>query len=141
MRIFVIDDDPASRNGALRAVRAACPDAETSAFPDAGSAIAAVRAHGPPPDAVFCAAAMPGMSGLAFAVELRKLCPRVGVVFVTAFRDYAADAYRIHADGYVIKPLTAERVREELDNLAAPRLNLAWGGGRKVPESALFWQI
>ena len=40
-------------------------------------------------------------------------------LFVTGF-DYALDAYRLHVGGYIMKPVEARRVREELDNLFPP---------------------
>ena len=129
MLIFTLDSEPQT----LDAIRTACPDAETLSFPDAESALTAIRRQDFRPDAVFSDVVMSGMSGLEFAAELRKLCPHAGLVFVTAFRQYALEAYRVHADGYVLKPLTAERVREELDHLSNLKLeNSSWGGVDKL---------
>ena len=127
MFIFALDEEPQSLDETLRAIAAACPTAETASFPDAASALDAVRTGGRYPDAVFCGLAME--DGLDFAARLRESCPCAGIVFVTASRDYAVEAFRVHADGYILKPLTADRVREELDHLSAPHGGRPHGAG------------
>ena len=44
------------------------------------------------------------------------LSPDTKIVFVTGYPDYALDAYQIHADGYILKPATPDRILEELEN-------------------------
>lgn len=70
---------------------------------------------------VFTDICMPGLGGLELAVRLRDACPTAKTVFVTAHAGYAVEAFAIHAQGYVLKPLTAERVREELAALPPPK--------------------
>ena len=62
---------------------------------------------------------MPGLSGLEFAVALKKASPDTRGVFVTAFSQYALDAFQVRAQGYIMKPLTTALVRRELDELPA----------------------
>ena len=69
------------------------------------------------PERLKVAIEMSGMSGLNFAVALKRLCPEAKIIFVTAYSQYAIDAFRLHVHGYILKPITAERVREELDYL------------------------
>jgi len=59
---------------------------------------------------------MPGMDGLQAAHALRALNPDIRIVFVTAFDqfDYAREAIRIGVDEYLVKPASAEQVRETL---------------------------
>jgi two-component SAPR family response regulator len=59
------------------------------------------------------------LSGLEFAVALKKASPDTRVVFVTAFSQYALDAFQVRAQGYIMKPLTTALVRRELDELPA----------------------
>lgn len=75
---------------------------------------------GPAPDVVFSDIELPGTTGLALAVEIKRKAPGVKIIFVTGFPKYAADAFRLHVSGYIIKPVSAGRVREELDQLALP---------------------
>ena len=119
MMIFAIDDEPKALRVLCRCVEAAAPGAGLRAFDSAFAALDAIRFGGLFPDIVFSDIEMPGLSGLEFAVALKKVSPDTRVVFVTAFSQYALDAFRVRAQGYIMKPLTAALVRTELDELPA----------------------
>ena len=113
MRIYVIDDEPLILESMRRIVREAEPEEEPRCFSRVPDLLEALGAE-PAPDVVFCDIEMPGMSGLDLAVRIKTLSPDTRIVFVTGYSQYAVEAYRMHAEGYVLKPVTAERVREEL---------------------------
>ena len=121
MRIFLIDDEPKALRLLHEAAAAAEPSAELFDFSDGGECLAYVRERGLLPDAVFSDIELPEMTGLSFAVELKKLAPEAKIVFVTGYPKYAADAFRLHVSGYIVKPVSAERIREELDQLGYTR--------------------
>lgn len=54
------------------------------------------------PDVVFTDIEMPELDGLALAVRLKQVSPASKVVFVTAYSEYAVDAIRQRASGYVL---------------------------------------
>ena len=114
MIIFTLDDEPLLLRSAERAVREAVPDADIRGFRRAKEALAEIEENKVFPDAVFCDIEMPGMDGIAFAGRLKQLSPKTRIIFVTGYTEYAVEAYRIHANGYIMKPLKPERVREEL---------------------------
>ena len=60
---------------------------------------------------------MPLISGINLAKKLKKINPLVNIIFVTAFDNYALDAYKLHASGYVLKPVSVEKIKKELDGL------------------------
>jgi len=62
-------------------------------------------------DAAFADIEMPGMNGLQLAEALRSIREDIEIVFVTAHRQYALDAFRVHAADYLLKPVK----RGELD--------------------------
>ncbi len=72
------------------------------------------------PDIVWLDIEMPGMSGLEMAAEIKKKSPDTNIVFVTGFPEYAVDAFGMHVSGYVLKPATKEKLREEINNLRNP---------------------
>ena len=117
MRIFLIDDEASARSAMERIVREARPEAEISVFSRGQAALDAIVNEGLRPNVVFSDIQMPGLSGLSLAVKLRTACPEAKVVFVTGYNEYAVEAYRLHAYGYVMKPLKLERVNEELAHL------------------------
>lgn len=61
-------------------------------------------------------------SGLDLCRDLLAINPRTNVVYLTAYSDYSLDAWSTGASGFMLKPLTAEGVREQLKNLRYPFL-------------------
>ena len=59
-------------------------------------------------------------SGLDLSRTLQEINPHTNVIFLTAYPDYALDAWKTGASGFMVKPLTAERVREQLKKLRYP---------------------
>lgn len=121
MTILAIDDEPKALQLLHDAIAEAEPNAEIVDYSDGETALTAIRSQAFTPDVVFSDIELPEMSGLAFAVELKKLVPETRIIFVTGFPKYAADAFRLHASGYIVKPVYADRVREELDLLDLPQ--------------------
>ena len=48
---------------------------------------------------------MPELDGMSLGKILRKLNPDMKIVFITAYRDYAADAFEIRAFDYLFKAI------------------------------------
>ncbi len=116
MRIFAIDDEKAMLEALHDAIVAAEPDAEVIDFKRAKPALAAIEELGAP-DVVFSDIELPGIDGITLAAKIKEAAPNAKIVFVTAFPNYALDAYRVHVDGFVVKPVEADRIREELNVL------------------------
>lgn len=58
---------------------------------------------------------MPGMHGLELAGRIQELKSEAFIVFVTAYDDYAVDAFETEALDYIMKPITAERMQKTLE--------------------------
>ena len=71
-------------------------------------------------DIAFLDIEMPGMNGIELAKALKKINPLINIIFVTAYDNYALDAYKIHASGYVSKPVSVEKIKKEVDALRYP---------------------
>lgn len=120
MRIFAIDDEPKMLLLLKNAIREAAPDAEILAFSSAADVMAALSDPEKSPDAVFSDIELPGMSGLTLAVKIKEAVPETRIVFVTGYDQYALEAWRVHANGYILKPVDAAAIREELDQMPHP---------------------
>lgn len=66
------------------------------------------------PDIAFLDIRMPGLTGLDVA---RSVPPGTRVVFVTAYDQYAVDAFTAAATDYLLKPVDEERLRSCVDRL------------------------
>lgn len=119
MRIFAIDDERPMLEELHEAIHEAVPQAQILDFMRVRPALEAIEG-GVVPDVVFSDIALPGMDGIMLAKRIREVAPAAKIVFVTAYPNYAVDAYRMHAQGFVVKPVDAMRVREELDALFGP---------------------
>lgn len=65
-------------------------------------------------DVAFLDMEMPGIHGLELAKKLKQAEPTIRIVFVTAYSQYALDAWGVDASGYLLKPYTAQDIHKEL---------------------------
>lgn len=119
MLIFAIDDERSALRLLHGAIAEAAPQAQIMDFTLGSEAASAIEDMRLRPDAVFTDIRMPKLDGLALAARIKAAAPATRVVFVTAYSEYAVRAFRLRASGYVMKPVTAEDIREELENIAA----------------------
>jgi len=73
------------------------------------------------PDLIFLDIEMPGMNGLAAAERLLAIRPRLKIVFVTAYHQYALDAFEVNARDYLLKPVSKERLIKSLERFNKDR--------------------
>ena len=59
-------------------------------------------------------------SGLDLSRTLQEINPHTNIVFLTAYPEYSLDAWETGASGFMVKPLTPQRVREQLKKLRYP---------------------
>lgn len=118
MRILCVDDEPLALEMLSQAVEEAKPDAEIKAFRKPSELLAEASENGC--DIAFLDIHMRGMTGVELAKELKTVNPKMNIIFVTGFDEYTGDAMRLHASGYIMKPVTKEKVESELMDLRFP---------------------
>lgn len=109
--IYVDDEMPAINNFRLTTADFA-EIKELHTFQDGAEALAYAQAHAV--DVAFLDMEMPGLHGLELARELKLRCPDIRIVFVTAYGQYALEAFGVDAIGYLLKPYTAFDIHKEL---------------------------
>ena len=118
--IAIAVDDEVLMLGALVAAIEASPDiTEVASFSDCEEALAFVKSH--PTDIAFLDINMRGMGGLALAEAILAARPDTKIVFCTGYEEYAIPAFKLHASGYLMKPISAEDVQIEIDNIKGIR--------------------
>jgi two-component system LytT family response regulator len=112
LRTLIVDDEPLAR-ARLRRILSSEPDLEIIGESGSGrAALSLLEKH--PVDLLFLDVHMPAMNGFA-VVEALGPDHLPAVIFVTAYDQYAIQAFEIHAVDYLLKPPRAERVREAVD--------------------------
>ena len=112
----IAEDAALLRQGLVDALKAAWPELRVLAeCEDGASAVEAIAEH--QPDVAFLDIRMPGLTGLEVATAAAEASPRTRVVFVTAYDQYAIDAFERGAVDYLLKPIKPERLAATVDRL------------------------
>ena len=119
MKILLVDDEELQLLRLTEAVKKALP-ADNVFLSYANPVLAWEENKETPVDIAFLDIDMPVINGILLAKKLKTVNPQVNVIFVTAYNEYALDAYKLHASGYVTKPVNLEKIQEELDGLRYP---------------------
>ena len=118
--IAIAVDDEALMLGALVAAIEGSPDiSSVSKFSDCEEALEFVKSNAV--DVAFLDINMRGMGGLALAEKIIASRPNCKIVFCTGYEEYAIPAFKLHASGYLMKPISAEDVQGEIDNIKGLR--------------------
>ena len=116
MIALCVDDEPIMLALLQKAVEASPDIDEVVAFGKADDALAWAETHHF--DMAFLDIELHGINGTEVAHRLREKSPYLPIIFCTGYSEYALDAIQLHADGYLLKPIHAEDVQNELDRLA-----------------------
>ena len=118
--IAIAVDDEVLMLGALVAAIEASPDvSEITKFSSCEDALEFVKSN--IVDVAFLDINMRGMGGLALAENIVEARPSCKIVFCTGYEEYAISAFKLHASGYLMKPVSAEDVQKEIDNIKGVR--------------------
>lgn len=118
MNIIAADDERIALQLLISSIQEAAAEAQVHGFSSAEEALA-FGSEG------FCEIAfldidMSDMDGITLAKQLKQVNPRINIIFVTAYKKYAMQALSIHSSGYVMKPVTKEKIEHELEHLRHP---------------------
>ena len=118
MKILCLDDEPLALQMLELCVQKVKPDAEVLAFEDQDDLLEEAEQNGC--DVAFLDIHMRGINGVELAKELKAVNPKMNIIFVTGFSEYTGDAMSLHASGYIMKPVTKEKIEKELSDLRFP---------------------
>ena len=109
IKCVVAEDEALLRESLLTSLAQVWPELEIlAACEDGGSALEAIALH--QPDVAFLDIRMPGLSGLEVAEAMTIASPKTQIVFVTAYNQYAINAFEKGAIDYLLKPITNDRL-------------------------------
>lgn len=124
MNVLVVDDEKMALENLKRTVEVAIADGTVTGFMKPSEALdyahSLSQSGSSPMDLAFLDVEMGGMNGLQLAKGLKEIYSGVNIIFTTGYTQYAAEAFSIHASGYLLKPITVEAVLESLEYLHHP---------------------
>ncbi len=118
--VIIVDDRKIILSDSLPVLEEVLPNAVITGFLGPADAIEYAKAHRIA--LAFLDIELGKSSGFNLCKTLLALNPCTNVVFLTAYSEYALDAWSTGASGYMLKPLTPEGVRKQLSNLRYPFL-------------------
>ena len=116
--VLLVDDEPLIVTGGIPVLQEAMPNANVVGFTKPSQVLAFFSEN--PVALAFLDIELGRTSGLELCREMLRLRPRTNVIYLTAFREYAFDAWDTGACGYLLKPLETEAVRAQLSRLRYP---------------------
>ncbi len=119
MRAIAVDDEELMLRALVRAISASPDIKDVVKFSDCEKALEYVKENFI--DIAFLDINMRGMGGISLAEKIIKLRTNSKIVFCTGYEEYAIPAFKIHASGYLMKPISAEDVQNEIDNIKGLR--------------------
>ena len=116
--VIMVDDRKIFLSGALPILEEVMPGATIMGFARPSEAIEYAKTNRIA--LAFLDIEMGNTNGLDLCRTLLELNPRTNVVYLTAHIEYAFDAWRTGASGFLLKPVTPEAVRAQLKHLRYP---------------------
>lgn len=112
MTIICVDDDAQTAKRTAAACQKIAQVDEAVSFTSPMSALEYFDEH--IVDIAILDISMPRMSGIELASKIKQKSLSTAIIFLTTFPQYAADAFTVHATGYMLKPLDEKRLLEEI---------------------------
>ena len=119
MIAIAVDDEALMLRALVRSISVSPDITGVFKFSDPEKALDFVQ--GNPVNVAFLDINMRGMGGLALAEKIISFRPDCKIVFCTGYEEYAIPAFKLHASGYLMKPISAEDVQGEIDNIKGVR--------------------
>ena len=116
MKVLLVDDEELQLIRITNAAKKALPE-DSEFYTYTNPVLAYEEILNNKFDIAFLDIEMPQINGIQLAKKLKKVNPLVNVIFVTAYDEYALEAYRIHASGYITKPVNESKIKDEIAGL------------------------
>ena len=112
MKAICVDDEPLAVEYTLGQCNLLPEIDGVEGFTEASAALDWIYRH--PTDIAILDINMPQMDGITLAAKIKKASPKTAILFLTAYKEYAFDAYEVHPTGYLLKPVSQEKLAAEV---------------------------
>ena len=117
MKIIAVDDEESMLNILVREVTKVFPKEEIIPFQKGSEVLAYAKKLEKQKETIkyaFLDIELMGMTGIELAKQLKEIHPDMKIMFCTGYSQYAVESYKLHAIGYLMKPIHAEDIIETL---------------------------
>ncbi len=115
MNILAVEDERLNLLSIMDCLKEASPESDIVGFGNGEEALKYAKSK--VIDVAFLDIELGTMSGLELALRLKEINSNINIIFVTGYSNYMGNAFSMHASGYILKPVTTEQIRDELENL------------------------
>ena len=122
MTVILVEDEPILLEDSDRTLREVLPEAAVVSFRWPSDAVQYAASHRV--DVAFLDIELVGGDGLGLARNLMDRNPRVNIIFLTSHPEYAGKALNMFCSGYVLKPLSPEKIRTQIEHLRYPEMGV-----------------
>ena len=119
MRAICVDDEPLAVEYTLGQCARLEEIDDVRGFTDGQAALDWLRDH--PADLALLDINMPRLDGITLAARIKEMHPQTAILFLTAYKEYAFDAYAVRPAGYLLKPVPLEKLAAEVRYLCGER--------------------
>lgn len=117
-RVIVLDDEKIILRGEMATLEKAMPNALISGFTNPDDAITYAKSN--KIRIIFSDIEMGNTNGIELSKKFLEINPHTNIIFLTAYADYSMDAWTTGASGFMVKPITEESLRKQLEHLRYP---------------------
>jgi transcriptional regulator with XRE-family HTH domain len=117
-RVIVLDDEKIILRGEMATLEKVMPNALITGFTNTDDAITYAKSNNI--RIILSDIEMGDVNGIELSKEFLKINPRTNIIFLTAYADYSIDAWSTGASGFMVKPITEESLRKQLEHLRYP---------------------
>lgn len=111
MKAIIIEDEINVRSGFIKMLNVFCPEVEVVAFAeDVESGISIINEH--EFDVLFLDINLPDGSGFDLIYRIKEI--DFHIIFVTAYDQYALDAFKVSASDYLMKPVSPDELQKAI---------------------------
>ena len=118
LNVLLVDDMPIILDGGTRTLHKAIPNANVVGLSDPADILNYVKENRVA--LIFLDIELGTLNGLDLCRELLRILPLTNVIYLTSYPEYSLKAWETGASGFIVKPLTVEKVRRELCRLRHP---------------------
>ena len=119
MTILAVDNENLMLNRLCRHIKQIKPDSLVVSFKNPADALAYMENH--TVDVVFLEMMLRKMTGIELARQMQQINPHVNIIFTSSYSNYMYEAMsEIRCSGFIVKPVTTEKIKRELEDLRHP---------------------